>query len=311
MRRLVPFLLATGFAISPVFAEGMFNTGLENPLIVLRGSLGHLNGQARELVYDPANGDKISELIWDINNAATVNLGASFLLSDRWTVSADATMGVHVDGYMNDYDWIGTPTPTDFTDHSWHEDTELDHYVALDLGVAYKVHQGTTSDVSFLAGLKYTNVQWTAYGGCYSYNSGVDVGCFADGVAGITYNQVLPAVYAGIGLDRTFDNLKVSVAGLGGLTVFAEDYDAHWMRGLEFVEEFAPSPFVALKAKADYAFKPYMNLFATAEYNHYFEMVGPTTITAMGGGGSAYIDGDAAGASLRTLNIAIGASYLF
>ena len=101
---------------------------------------GHLNARANEFVYGGPggpDGNQLSRLVWDANNALTFNLGFEGEINDRWGIFAETVVSLAVDdSYMVDYDWLD-PTRADWTDRSVHPDTDLNHYVQVDLGIDY------------------------------------------------------------------------------------------------------------------------------------------------------------------------------
>ena len=165
--------------------------------VSLSVSLGHLSGEARELVYR-TDGSKLSELVWDMDNALALNGGLAVRVTDRLSAYGNATLGLAADSLMDNYDWIAAPPPAVPNLHSWHEDTALDHAYTLDAGLAFTLVEGEGHRFSVAGGFKYTGMKWTAYGGCYDYD-GV-TGCFGDGERVISYQQRLPAAY-----DRFFE----------------------------------------------------------------------------------------------------------
>jgi hypothetical protein len=81
--------------------------------VELSMGVGLLSGQAREKVYDTDNGEKISQLDWDIKQVPTLHLGLTvhplqWLSLDLlgWTLVGKG------DGHMKDYDCIAMSMPT-------------------------------------------------------------------------------------------------------------------------------------------------------------------------------------------------------
>jgi outer membrane protease len=307
-------LLLTGFALFLMSAQAAANDYSSADLrgsLDLSASLGVVSGTAHELVYDPTTRDKVSELIWDMEYASVLNFEAKYQMSRRLGFYGSAAIGYDGENYMDDYDWLAGPPPAPYSDHSWHDDTKLDHYYTLDGGVTYAVLDSDQHKFNLLGGFKYTDTQWSAYGGCYWYNSGADQGCFPDDLKGITYRQMIPAVYGGVGYVGSFDQFSFSVDGRLGVTMGAKGDDDHWLRDLNFVDNLRPAPYVGLNAKLSYSYSHAYDIFAAVAYDHFFEMVGPTDITDTITGASATTSGNAGGGALSTLNLSIGASMNF
>jgi outer membrane protease len=272
-------------------------------------SLGHLSGVAHELVYNP-DGSKLSELIWDMDHALVVNGGLSWQAAERLRFYGNVSLGLAADNYMDDFDWEVFPPPAEPNLHSWHDDTELDHYYSVDVGLGYLLHTNGTNDFSLLGGFKHTSIKWTALGGCFNYNG--DEGCFNDGDKVISYRLSLPAAYLGLGYLGDFDRWTLSLEGRAGMTLsMAEAEDDHWLTGVNFVDELESEPYIALNGKAAYALTDKADLVGSMAYDKFFRMKGETTNTNTVSGGVTQSGYDSGGADLYTLNIAIGVNYRF
>lgn len=272
-------------------------------------SLGHLSGEAHELVYNP-DGSKLSELIWDMDHALVVNGGLSWQAAERLKFYGNVSLGLAADNYMDDYDWEFSPPPAEPNLHSWHHDTELDHYYSVDLGLGYLLHKNGTNDVSLLGGFKHTSIKWTALGGCYNYDG--DEGCFNDGDKVISYQLSLPAAYLGLGYLGNLDRWTLSLEGRGGMTLsMAKGDDDHWLRDINFVDELESEPYIALNGKAAYALTGKADLVGSVAYDKFFKMKGETTTTDKNSEEVTQSGYDSGGADLYTLNIAVGVNYRF
>lgn len=262
-------------------------------------SAGAMTGMAREYAYDPTTGAKLSELDWNMKVSETLNLEMTAKINSQFRVYVNGSVALNGDNYMDDYDWITSTAPAPASDHSWHDDTRLDHYYSIDAGGRYSVAAFDRNTVSVLGGLRYTDIQFSAYGGCLNYTSpligGPIAGCIQPGLLGITYQQKLPAVYGGVGFEHAGDTWSTSLVGTAGFSVDSDSLDHHWLRGLVFENIGSPSPFVAAKAKIGYSLSNRAMLFLKGDYQHFFQMR----------------DGDSGGMSLETLNVSAGASYKF
>jgi outer membrane protease len=292
---------------APLYAQDATEFRLDRNMTVgLRG--GVMTGTAHEFVYD-TDGTKLSELVWDMQQNYTISADLNYRAGPRWSVAASGTLGINGNNYMNDWDWIGRPATAAWTHHSWHDDTGLDHYFALDANVAYDFAASDALDLKVLGGAKYTDLQWTARGGCYIYSWTSfrgDRGCFKDGEKGITYEQSLPAVYGGFGAGTSVGALSISGQIVGGLTVGANDLDHHWLRSLVFLDEIGVAPYLGAQAQVAYQFTDRIGMNVVAQFDKHFEGRGPTKLN-----GAFITPGDASGASLQTLNVSTGFTYKF
>ena len=282
------------------------NTG--GPLS-LSASLGYLTGVAHERVY--VEGTKVSQLDWDMQSALALNGGLSLQATDRIGFYGKVSVGLDGDNRMDDYDWLGAPPPANPDLHSWHPDTALDHYYTIDAGASYALTTGGPHHLSALGGFKYTDIQWTARGGCYDYKYYDASGCFADGVKAATYRQSLPVIYGGLDYEVDIDRWSLGLQGKAGLTLSsAEADDDHWLRDLKIVGDLDAAPYIALSGRAGYAVTEAMDVVGSVAYDKYFEMRGTSTYSDKATGESFRLK-DGPGAELYTLNIALGVDYQF
>lgn len=245
-----------------------------------------------------------------MDNALALNGGLAVRVTDRLSAYGNATLGLAADSFMDNYDWIAAPPPAVPNLHSWHEDTALDHAYTLDAGLAFTMVEGEGHRFSVAGGFKYTGMKWTAYGGCYDYD-GV-TGCFGDGERVISYQLRLPAAYGGIGYSEAIGSWSVWLEGRAGMTLAGpEAEDDHWLRSRNFLDTFKPAPYLSASGKAAYEIDARTRLFASAAYDRFFEMRGQTTTTQTDTGIVTRSNYDSAGASLYTLNVAIGMDVRF
>ncbi len=144
----------------------------------IRLHIGYLTARAHENVYDLTDGGrKISRLVWEIDNAATINVDGQVRINEKWSLFGAVSFGFDMDNSMVDYDYLD-PNRLTWTDHSTHPDTELDRYLSLDAGVKYRFWDNGQLHSSALGGAKYTNIKWTARGGDYVYSTDPEYGLF-------------------------------------------------------------------------------------------------------------------------------------
>lgn len=271
-------------------------------------SLGYLTGEARERVY--VDGTKISQLNWDMQGALALNGGLVFRATDRIGFYGNLSLGLDGDNHMDDYDWFGAPPPAKPDLHSWHPDTTLDHFYTIDAGASFALTDAGPHHLSVLGGFKYTDVQWTARGGCFDYKYFNESGCIEDGKKVITYRQSLPVIYGGLDYQVAFDRWSLGLQGKAGLAFSAETEDNHWLRDLRIVGDLDTAPYVALDGRAAYALTANLDLVGTVAYDKYFELRGSSTYYDTPTGESSHLK-DGAGAELYTLNVALGVDYRF
>jgi plasminogen activator len=283
--------------------------------------------QGEEIVYfDVADPTVVSHLFWQ-SLAPVLSASLDVTIPNGWTIDANVQVGIGGNSYMEDYDWID-PASYDFddwSDRSQHPDTRLYWYFNGQMFVGHDFHVNDGVKVNVNAGVKYVNVQWTAYGGSYVYSSGAgsprdQAGTFPAGEKGITLNQFFPAALAGI--DAEFDRgaWVFDVAAHGGMTFLAGDNDFHWMRtdigpgGGLFDDILDSAPVVQLSGTAKYALSDSLDMFLTGTYEEVFTARGGTDVYGLDGmGGSSYLGSfpDAAGGNFRAASITAGLSGQF
>ncbi|MDE2385492.1 MAG: omptin family outer membrane protease [Alphaproteobacteria bacterium] len=312
MKVWLPAMAAAGVVLSTMgVARAEDATVYSGNGLDISASAGVMFGMAHEMVYNP-DGSKLSELDWASRGDPTMNLGAEWRVNQRLSVYANGTIGLNGANFNDDFDWLSGPPPTPFSDHSWSSDTTLDHYLELDGGLRYVFQKGESGQFSALVGGRYTDVQFSEFGGCYWYNNGGDVGCFPNGELGLSYRQVLPAAYIGVGWSQQGEKWSAGLDVMGGVSFGMWDQDHHWLRDLIFNDFGNSAPFIGAKANVAYALNERSNLFLKASYEKYFEGQGQTDMYAISDGsyqGSIY--GNAAGLSWEAINISAGMTVKF
>lgn len=303
-------LLATAALSAPVQANDTLLS--ESGDFALAGSIGIAMLEANEYVYGP-DGETVSQLIWDSDGVAVATFEAEWRVMPRLTLLGSLGLGLDGSGYMEDYDWLVEGTD-DWSDRSRHTDTPLQRYVALDIGARYDVLLREDSRLGVLGGVRYTDVKWTSYGGDFLYSSEGfrdSAGHFESGEKGISYRQMLPALYLGPSGALEAWGLTFSASAVGGVSFEASDQDNHWQRDLYFEEDFGPAPYMSLQARAAWPIAPGAALFLGTRYERHFLMKGSSSMTDTTTGETQVTGGDAAGASFEALQVNAGLTLRF
>ena len=290
----------------------------EQGAVTLSGGIGLVVLEANELVYDaPGSDTRLSQLIWQ-NTAPMLTAGLDVALPASWTFSANAQVAMAGDSYMEDYDWIA-PYATgtgddDWSDRSQHDDTVLDWYFNGSLLIGYDIPVSEGMRLNVNGGFKYTDVQWSTYGGSYVYSVGGhrdEVGEFPDGEAGITYRQTFPALI--VGLDGEVRDGPWTVAGSAhvGYTIYGIGDDNHWMRDLNFVDNLEPAPLVSVGASVGYEVMDGMKLFVAGTAEQIFTARGDTDIYDIPTGDYLGTEDDGAGGDLFAASVSAGLKGTF
>lgn len=297
---------------SDVWDQGDWSYESPDETVSLRGSIGALGIEAREYVFNLAGSDDVlSLLIWQ-SLAPTASAEIKVTLPDDWTVKARARAALFGDSYMEDYDWLlpfrPSFAPGDWTHRSRHPNTILDWYLdgSLAIGKNVIVEPGIT--VNLNGGLKYTDVQWTARGGDFTYSIfgfRDTTGNFAD-VPGITYRQQLPVIFAGLDVGATDGQWTYNVDAKAGMTLFGLATDHHWLRDLRFLDRIKPTPMVSLHASVGYDFTDNFGVFLEGGIEKTFLGRADTEYYDIPSGTHLGTAADIGGAELGTISLSAG-----
>ena len=269
--RIVAIAAGLALAGTPALAADFYGENWtnesEDETIELRGGFGAIGIEAREYVYNLSGSeDVLSLLIWQsIAPMATIDVKAN--LPDNWTLRARGRAAMAGDSYMEDYDWLTPYRPSfafnDWTHRSQHPNTSLDWYLDGSLAVGKNLIVEPNATLNVNGGLRYTDVQWTATGGSFTYSVGGfrdTSGTFADTPA-ITYRQQLPVIFAGIDGEVTDGPWTYTADAQAGVVLFGLATDHHWMRDLRFLDIIRPAPVFSASASAAYDFSDSFGVF--------------------------------------------------
>ena len=226
----------------------------------------------------------VSHLIWQtltpvLRGSLAVDFGGGF------TASVEGSIAGFGSSYMEDYDWLkGDDSFANWSHRSQHPDTQLDHYFTGAAALGYELVHDDSAVIRAHGGIKYTDVQWTAYGGTYVYSSAGGfrdiAGSVPDGVAGITYRQQLPELFLGVDGEERYGNFRVGGLLRGGVTFLGVATDDHYLRipPLHFVDSLWMAPTFTAGVDVGFALGRNVELTLAARYDHIFEQRGDAKI---------------------------------
>lgn len=237
--------LVAGVAVlcaTTAYANDFYGQATEGPMSMTFDA-GLANIYAEESVFQ--GGRQVSRLDWESKGVTVLRGALSIEVLPDWSIRAEGKTGMNGDGHMTDYDWIA-PNYTNQSDDGWshrslHDDTRLDHYYSGSVELNRTFINDNGRFLSAGIGGRYTDVQWTAYGGSFIYsvfNPRDYSGNFADGERGITYRQQMPSLYANLRGSQNYGAWTVSGGLEGGALIKAKAPDDHWMRDLRFTDSF-------------------------------------------------------------------------
>ncbi|MGV2049902.1 omptin family outer membrane protease [Agrobacterium salinitolerans] len=276
---------------------------------------GVLNIKATETLYSGSH--KNSQLDWKTTNAMALRGSLGLELSPDWRIKTEGRIGFAGDGYMTDYDWL-YPYYKDTSKEGWshrsqHGDTRLDHYLAGSIELNRTLLEDPLQHLSAGIGFRYTDVQWSSYGGSYIYSSrGFRnyVGDFGNGEKAITYRQQIPVFYGNLTGGRKFGNWSLNAGVEGGAMVYAKATDDHWMRSIRFTDKFDIGGMFGAKAGIAYDLTENASIYLDGAYEYTSFGRGDKTATSFGSG-SGTVYSNAGGGDMQSLFVGMGVKGRF
>ncbi|BBO66886.1 outer membrane protease [Desulfosarcina alkanivorans] len=278
-----------------------------------RVSAAHLTGEAREYVYDASwEGEKGSELIWQIKNVYMVGLGLTVQPFKRLAFNADGWFNVNDGtGEMDDYDWF--IRHEDWTHWSHSAQVELDKGRILDVNAQITLAEPGGFTLAAIVGYRYDNWKWTDYGDgvfIYSVNGFRDtVGYLPGDEPGISYEQTYQTPYLGIGISGHFNRLTLQARLTGSTLVKNEAVDHHYHRDMVFYDSFENGDMIALDISGACQLTDHWGIRLGYAYQRYCETTGDTRVVYGDGTTERYLN--EAGAELEYHNVSVSFLYSF
>lgn len=269
-------------------------------------SIGMMNGQAREYVFDPGTGATVSRLDWDIDNVAMFNALVTLKPLSWLELTARGSTNLSSTSHMDDYDFDIPDCPDDGNGGTFcesnHSATRLVSAYAVDVSARIGALTAGDARISPIVGYKWDYMSWRAINGTSNY-----AGVFEDGV-GISYEQTWKTPYVGLAFDSRVGKLGVSARGMYSDWAEGTDRDHHHSRSLLFREQFDDVRMLGFDIGLSYALSQRVALTAAYAYQDWRFSKGPVDIQDLASGDSEHISGDAAGASLHSETLSLGVS---
>jgi plasminogen activator len=281
----------------------------EKSWLSVSASIGIMNGEANEYVFDPAaNGRTVSRLIWKFDNDVVLNGGLAFRPWHWLTLGAMGRIKLTDSSTMDDFDYniAGCPPAAGGGTlcHSHHDNTLLRKADMLDLyaaGTFYRTHGWS---FSALLGYRWEDYKWQAYGGTANY------GVLPPGL-GITYEQWWEAPYIGLQAKGEWGNWSLGGRVIGSWWVDSHDRDNHHLRTILFTDQFGRSDMIGVNIKAGFKIHPNATITVGYDYQDWGLAKGPTTATDYTTNVTTVFPGNAAGADNHNHTVSIGLKYKF
>jgi plasminogen activator len=266
---------------------------------------GYLTGRSREIVYDPATGQRISQLNWDIKSAGVIGGNVAIKPVEWMRLRVGGWLPFTSNNHMEDYDWLIPPFDTP-SHASVHPDTRLQSAYQIDAQLGLRIVNGAGAAVYAVGGYRQLHYGWTAYGGTFAYPPPIGSGTIPSGLPVISYEQWFDTPYLGLSGEWKAGAWWINGEVTGSLWSTSRDRDDHILRATLFEEKATGVKVVVASASLGYDFTPALSLFGRVEYQRHYEGKGPTDIYVYATGDRFHIPGDAAGIDNHSLVVAVG-----
>lgn len=303
---------------APSFAaEGKGPFYIDNGNIVVLGEIGLADIRAQEFVYWTGNGwhnHKVSQLDWKSIEVNLLSVGVSARIDKDWSLKSRFDVGVGGDGHLLDRDWASKLSDS-WSGRAVMPDTDLDHYFAGSIEVDRIIGSNETGSLAVGAGLRYTDVKWTAYGGYGIESSGDPLfrdrhEIWSGDHKVISNRQKIPVGFVSLSGEQVLGDLSVSGGIRAGLSIGFEDIDDHWGEH-RFYDDLYTAPTMGADIAVSYAVTPCTSLYLRGSFDRVFHTRGDEEIldTAKGQFKGPFKDGVAA--TFQAMSVSLGLKATF
>jgi len=319
-RQLVALLVLGSFASSAwAFQAGAIagsRDGAGVP-VAFQASLGVLNGEAKEHVYDyegPGGGRRqLSRLDWDLKGIAMGGVNGSVRLMDALTINGGVWLALSKgSGEMEDYDWLIVDS-ADWTHYSL-SDVDIESGYIFDLNVAWDFQLTQDLVARAMVGYKQNGWEWKDRGQYLLYPEYGYVPQDLGGENMINYEQEFRMPYLGASADWKTGNFTLSGYLTWSPIVAADDWDVHVARDVHYHETFDGGNMLGLGLSARYDFTQgsLQGVFLTAalDYQKISRIVGDMELTD-GSTGESGGEEDVAGIENSYVIFSVGGGIRF
>lgn len=275
---------------------------------------GYLFGTGYEIVYRDQQGNKLSELIWDLEGVKLIGVSSSYRSSEGFTFRGSFYLNYNNPVVnMEDYDWKDY-NRSDWTDWS-KSPTDINTVFRGDLNGEFRLLQGERLTFYVMLGYKFDMYSWVAIGGEYIYSSSGGfrdiIGTLPEGEKAISYDQYFYYPYLGLITKVEGRNYSLDAKLIYSNKVSAKDEDIHHLRDLYFEGFFEDGKMIELGLKGEYNITSRLSLNTLYNYTNYMLNKGYTKMTNLETGQeTVYWDGSV-GIKNYTHMYSVGLRYTF
>ncbi|WP_033056028.1 omptin family outer membrane protease [Sinorhizobium meliloti] len=277
---------------------------------VVFGDIGLATIKAQEFFY--AGDHKNSQLNWESKGVTLFTVGVDGQIDMEWSLKSIVKGGTGGNGHLVDYDWL-SPEHEDWSDRSIHPLTELDHYVAAAIELDRIIYGSETSSIVVGAGMRYTGVKWTAYGGSgiYTEKEFRDTSkAWPDWERGISYRQQIPVGFLSLSGEHVLGDLTISGGIQSGLSFGIKSIDDHWLRDVRFSDDMSPAPTIGATVAVSYAVTPDASVYLSGAFDRVFHSRGVKERHDFATGEIEFRK-DFAGATFKAMSVSFGLKGTF
>ncbi len=277
--------------------------------VIVFGDIGLANIKAQEFLYF---GDhKNSQLNWESKGITLFTVGVDGQIDNDWSLKGSVKVSTGGNGHMVDYDWL-SPGHEDWSHRSIHPLTELDHYVTAALELDRIIYGNETNSIAVGAGMRYTDVKWSAYGGSgiYTEKTFRDTPvAWPDSERGISYRQKIPVGFLSLSDEHVLGDLTISAGLQTGLS-FGKNIDNHWLRDLHSWGDMSPAPTIGANVAVSYAVTPGASLYLSGSFDRVFHSRGDMEQNNFAEGEIGFYK-DSVGATFQAMSVSFGLKGTF
>ncbi|OUM74671.1 hypothetical protein AUC60_07995 [Pseudomonas caspiana] len=276
--------------------------------------VGLLNGKSQEKVYD--NGEKLSELNWDIKQVPTLHLGLAYHPLDWLTLDVRGWTRMNAgNSHMTDYDWRDGEA-AGWTHFSDHPDTRLNKAWQAEVSATAWTLKREELALGVMAGYQRSQFDWQGRGGSYVYSSD---GNFRDltgdihaNLKGITYRQTYGTPFLGLVGFYNHQNWTLEGRFKYSQWVKPRDFDTHHLRDITFDGNNGDKGRMQSLALAlSYNFNPQFLVKAGIDHQVYKEAMGSMFIRNHAEGVSGRTSPNSSSQANRTTVSSLAIAYQF